>query len=427
MPTVIDLKAERSIVLKAYLIGLRRDGESFERAEGLLEELKELAENIGLEISGSTLVNLREPNPHYLVGTGKFNEIRHEAKMANADIIIFDDAISPAQQRNWEKETQKCVIDRQEVILEIFSRRASTREARLQVELARLEYSLPRLKRAWTHLSRQRGGGVTQRGAGESQLETDRRLASDRIALLKREIASVRRVREVNRKKREKAEIQNIAIVGYTNAGKSSLMNRLAGAEVFAANKLFATLDPTTRKMVLPNGAEILLTDTVGFVRRLPHSFIDAFKSTLEEAVFADMLIHLVDASSPDVCEHIETTKEVLREIGVGEKPTITVFNKIDKIESEVALFELRHLRPDAIETSLLTGEGLDKLVAKMEILISEKAKVMNVLLPHDQYKLLNLLQTMGAIRQQKYEDEGIRISACVPASMVAKVRSVSI
>ncbi|MBO7521258.1 MAG: GTPase HflX, partial [Opitutales bacterium] len=255
---------------RAYLVGLRRDGETEEFAAGLLEELGELAQNIGFDIAGSVCVNLREPNPRYLVGAGKFSEIRREAKKLKADCIIFDDSITPAQQRNWERESRKCVIDRQEVILEIFARRALTKEARLQVELARLVYSLPRLKRAWTHLSRQRGG-VNLRGAGESQLETDRRRVVERISRLKKEIEDVKKVRATQRKRRERNDIPVVAIVGYTNAGKSSLMNCLSGAGVLAQDKLFATLDPTTRELKLPGGATVLLTDTVGFVRRLPH------------------------------------------------------------------------------------------------------------------------------------------------------------
>ena len=419
MSGFIDLKSEAGKVSKAFLVGRRRDAESAEYALGLLDELRELVVNIGFEIAGEELVYLREPNPHYLIGSGKFNEIKGMAEELGCDCIIFDDAISPAQQRNWEKETGKCVIDRQEVILEIFSRRAQTKEACLQIELARLEYSLPRLKRAWTHLSRQRGGGVTQRGAGESQLETDRRYVTDRIARLKREIVEVKRVRDVGRKRRQDGDIPSIAIVGYTNAGKSSLMNKLSNAGVVAENKLFATLDPTTRRVRLPDGAEILLTDTVGFVRRLPHSFVEAFKSTLEEAACADILIHLVDASSHDAEEHVKTTREVLKELGAADKPRITVFNKMDKASENVDFYGLKTMCSGAIDFSVRTGQGMDELLERIRALVSERAKMMDVLLPHSQYKLLNLLQSIGAIRSQAFEDDGVYISACIPNRLV--------
>ena len=424
MSRLIDLKSEAGRVSKAFLVGLRREDESAEYAAGLLDELCELVENIGFEVAGSELVYLREPNPHYLVGAGKFDEIRRAAKRLKCDYIIFDDAISPAQQRNWERETRKCVIDRQEVILEIFSRRAQTREARLQIELARLEYSLPRLKRAWTHLSRQRGGGVTQRGAGESQLEADRRYVTDRIVRLRREIAEVKRVREVGRRKRQGGDIPTVAIVGYTNAGKSSLMNRLSSAGVLVENKLFATLDPTTRRVELPNGLEVLLTDTVGFVRRLPHGFVEAFKSTLEEAACADILIHLVDASSPDAAEHVKTTREVLKELGAADKPSITVFNKMDRVSEGADFYGLKTLCPDGIEFSVYSGQGLKSLVDRVGALASERAQMMEVLLPHDQYKLLSVLQSMGAIRRQKFEHDGVFVAACVPSRLVSAVAS---
>ncbi len=427
MEEIIISEAQKINVSGAFLVGLRRDGEGFDYSKGLLDELKELSENIGFEILGSELVNLKEPNPHYLVGSGKFKEIDAKATELGAQYIIFDDEITPAQQKNWEKDSGKCVIDRQEVILEIFARRAKTKEARLQIELAKLEYSLPRLKRAWLHLSRQRGGGVTQRGAGESQLETDRRMVSDKISKLKKDLEDVKRVRSLSRKKRENSELPSLAIVGYTNAGKSSLMNKLSDAKVLVENKLFATLDPTTRRISLPSSAELLLTDTVGFVRRLPHSFIEAFKSTLEEAVHSDVLLHLVDASSPDALEHIKTTKAVLKELGASEKQSIVVFNKIDKITDDFALYALRAQYPEGVAISLKTGEGLDLLLQKIDGAISAKSKILELMLPHSQYKLLNKLSSIGAIRRQSFEDDGVFIAACVPQSLVSTVEKAAI
>lgn len=406
---------------RAFLVGLRRDGETEEFAAGLLEELKELAQNIGFDAAGSVCVNLREPNPRYLVGAGKFLEIRREAKKLKADCIIFDDAITPAQQRNWEKDSRKCVIDRQEVILEIFARRAQTKEARLQVELARLVYSLPRLKRAWTHLSRQRGG-VNLRGAGESQLETDRRKVVERISRLKKEIENVKKNRATQRKRRERNDAPVVAIVGYTNAGKSTLMNLLSGAGVLAENKLFATLDPTTRELKLPSGASVLITDTVGFVRRLPHNFIDAFKSTLEEAALADLLINVVDASSPDAALHLKTTQNVLAQLGAGEKPCITMLNKIDMVKDGLSLDFLKIDCKNCIETSVKNGQGIAELVAALEEFAARRSKIMHFLVRHSNYKLINLLSEIGAIRKKAYCPEGVAVCALVPQKFIAAV-----
>ncbi|MFW6344260.1 MAG: GTPase HflX, partial [Sediminispirochaetaceae bacterium] len=285
---------------------------SHSQAELYLEELKNLADTLGFTTADSMVVPVKKISPKYLVGSGKAEEIQHLAEAHEVECVVFDDTISPAQQRNWEQLTGRCVIDRQEVILEIFSRRARTREAILQVALARMEYSLPRLTRAWTHLSRQRGGTRGTRGEGETQLENDRRVVLKKITKLKRELAKLESQREVRRKQRMGVPLPTGAIVGYTNAGKSSLLNALTDASVTVGNRLFATLDPSTKKMALPGGAEILLTDTVGFIRKLPHDLVDAFHSTLEEAVLADFLVHVVDASNSEALHHIETTKEVL-------------------------------------------------------------------------------------------------------------------
>lgn len=426
MAELVDLKDSCRKAGKAFLVGLRREGESAEYAAGLLAELAELVGNIGFEVAGSELVGLREPNPRYLVGAGKFAEIKSAAKRLGCECIVFDDAISPAQQRNWERDSRRCVIDRQEVILEIFARRAVTREARLQVELARLEYSLPRLRRAWTHLSRQRGGGVTQRGAGESQLETDRRRVMARISRLKREISEVGRVRATQRKRRERSEVFTAAIVGYTNAGKSSLLNAVAGADVAAEDRLFATLDPTTRELRLPGGAQVLITDTVGFVRRLPHSFVEAFKSTLEEAAFADMLIHVVDASNPDALLHMETTKSVLAELGAGDKPSIVLLNKSDAVTDEIAFRHLVSCCPNSIVSSVRTGEGMAELAARMESAAAEKSKVMEIFVPHEQFGLVSRLQEAGAVRRRVYAERGVFLAACVPERLSGMVEALS-
>lgn len=408
---------------RALLVGAYLDGEPAEEAAGLLDELKELAQNLDFEVAGLELVKLRELHAHYLVGSGKFAQIKAKANRLKCGFIIFDNAISPAQQRNWERDSRKCVIDRQEVILEIFARRAATKEAVLQTELARLKYSLPRLKRSWTHLSRQRGGGVTQRGAGESQLETDRRRVLERIARLGRELESVRKNRSSGRKLRQRAGILKAAIVGYTNAGKSSLLNKISGANVAAEDRLFATLDPTTREIALPAGARVLATDTVGFIRRLPHDFVEAFKSTLEEAALADALIHVVDASSPDALAHIKTAEKVLADIGAGGKPAIMLLNKCDKLGPlDINLSLLKSAYPDAVKFSVKSGEGVGEMLSRLESFALEGAKMMEFVVPHSAYGLLSELQNAGAVRKKAYCGGGVAVSACVPEKLVSKV-----
>ncbi|MFA7231970.1 MAG: GTPase HflX, partial [Victivallaceae bacterium] len=299
-------KDNRKLVERAILVGVHDTQTTPSEAREHLEELEELVTNLNIGIIDRLLVNLKTPQSQYYVGSGKAQEIFDLIEELNADCLIFDGELSPSQQRNWERFTKICVIDRQEVILDIFAERASTRESVLQVELARMQYYVPRLTRAWTHLSRQKGGNKGTRGEGEKQIEADRRLVKDRIKFLQLELQEVRKQRDTQRKNRDRNEIPHAAIVGYTNAGKSSLLNKLSGANVLVEDKLFATLDPTTRKILLPSKQPLLLTDTVGFVRKLPHNLVEAFKSTLEEAVLADFLILVLDISSPYVEEHWE-------------------------------------------------------------------------------------------------------------------------
>ncbi|MEO8353926.1 MAG: GTPase HflX, partial [Chthoniobacteraceae bacterium] len=328
---------------RALLVGTYVESGAREECESLLAELEELVRTLGVPIGESIVVHHREPHPRYLVGSGKAEEITALAKARGFDLIVFDHELTPSQQRNWEKLAGRPVIDRQEVILDIFAQRAQTREARLQVELARLEYSLPRLTRAWGHLARQ-GGGIGARGEGESQLEQDKRRLRGQIDRLRREISSVRASRATQRKDRQRTPVPNAAIVGYTNAGKSSLLRALTQADVLIEDKLFATLDTTTRRIDLPNKQPLLLTDTVGFVRQLPHRLVEAFNATLEESVLADFLIHVLDASQPAVMSFYETTRRVLNELGAVEKPALVVFNKIDLVPDPAILSGLnRH------------------------------------------------------------------------------------
>lgn len=401
---------------RAILVGLQRQGETAEEAQYLLDELHELVGNVGVEIRGSLIAKIREESPRHLVGSGKMEEIAALARAKECGLIIFDDELTPAQQRNWEKDSNGLkAIDRQEVILDIFVSRAKTREAVLQVELAQLEQMLPRLKRLWSHLDRQRGGGAMQRDAGETQMEMDQRKIRDKIAKVRRELAAVVAQRATQRKQRQRVPLPTLSIVGYTNAGKSSLLNRLTGADVLAANQLFATLDPTTRRLELPSGRALLLTDTVGFVRRLPHRLVEAFKATLEEAVQADFLLHVVDLSSPERMKHAETTLQVLQEIGAGDRPVITVLNKADLLADEAERAEALAAHPDAFLISTRTGEGLPALLAMLEKCAADRDHRMTLLIPHDQYALLGKIHAGATVLSTKAEDAGTRVEAIIP------------
>ncbi len=408
-----DFLTDQKSTQRALLVGIQTPKMAIGEGEELLGELEELVENLGIEIVHSTLINLREPQAKFLLGTGKAAELIKHAKAAECDVIILDEELSPGQQRNWEEESGLAVIDRQEVILEIFADRAQTREAVLQVALARMEYSLPRLKRAWTHLSRQRGKGALG-GEGETQLEQDRRLVRDRVTRLKSELAEVLQQREVQRRKRMRKPVPGTAIVGYTNAGKSSLLNKLTGAHVLAADKLFATLDPTTRQLELPDGRTLLATDTVGFIRRLPHRLVEAFKATLEEVVVADFIIHVLDVANPNVEHHFATTMEVLGELGAGNKPMLVVFNKIDAASGHtLALMRAKH--PEALFISVHTGEGLDRLLARCGELAIDDHVSADLLVPHHRYDIIGKLHELGTVSAQETLDDGVRIIGRFP------------
>ena len=414
-----DFLTDQKVVTRAFLVGVQTpEMEAGEGAE-LLGELKELVENLRLEITRTTLVSLRDrQQPKFLIGSGKAAELIAQAKADGADVIVIDEELSPAQQRNWEEESGLAVIDRQEVILEIFADRAQTREAVLQVALARMEYSLPRLTRAWTHLSRQRGKGKMG-GEGETQLEQDRRIVRDRIAHLKAEIAKVLSHRATQRRKRMRKPVPGVAIVGYTNAGKSSLLYKLMGAHVLAADKLFATLDPTTRQLQLPDGRILLATDTVGFIRRLPHRLVEALKATLEEVVVADFIIHVLDVANPNVAHHFATTMDVLGELGAAEKPIITVFNKVDAADPHT-LRLIRAQHPEALFISVHTGEGLDRLLARCEELAVDDNESVELLIPHSRYDVVSKLHQAGQVRTHESRDDGVFLAGRFPLKQKA-------
>ena len=409
------------MVTRAMLVSVFTGRESAEEAESLLEELGALVDTLGVPVFQKMLVRILKPQAHMYIGTGKAQEIADKAKELELDVIIFDNELTPAQQRNLEKLTGMAVIDRQEVILDIFNARAHTKEARLQVDLARLQYSLPRLTRAWAHLDRQ-GGGVGAKGDGESQLEADKRQVRAQIERIKDELQKVRDSRATQRKSRGKMPLPAAAIVGYTNAGKSSLLKKLTGADVLVEDKLFATLDTTTRRIEMADGQGLLLTDTVGFVRKLPHKLVEAFKATLEEAVIADFLIHVLDASHPEVINFHSTTMKVLAELHADEKRVVTVFNKLDALlaqpNGEAQRTFLRKHFPKALFMSIHTGEGLDALMHECGVMLADRVERMDLTLPVDRADLLAVLHEKAQVLTTDYTENGVHILAIVPASM---------
>ncbi len=407
--------------LKALLITLQPPGQSDAEAQDHLDELKGLVKTLGMETVGAQAVKHREHHPRLLIGSGKAVELAELSESLDADVLIFDDDLSPSQQRNWEADTGLTVIDRQEVILEIFSERAFTREAVLQVALARMRYSLPRLTRSYGHLSRQRGGARGNRGGGEMQLEIDRRVILDKIDKLEDELELVRKHRDRTRQRRDKGSVPSLSIVGYTNAGKSTLLNTLTDAGVLQEDKLFATLDPTTRRASLGGGIEVLVTDTVGFIQKLPHHLVDAFRSTLEEAVNSDVIVHVVDASHPNWDGHRRTTDEVLAGLGATGKPQVLVFNKTDATD-EVLRRGLEIQYPEAVFISLHRGTGLEVLKTKLVETIKTLHVPKRLKLPLDRGDLVGYLYKHAQVLSENYTDTAIEIEALVPPAALAAV-----
>ena len=357
---------------RAFLTGVWHNATDKLTAESLTAELRGLAESLGLEIAGEEIVHLRQIQSAFGVGKGKAREIAQQCADIKADCVIVDWDLSPSQQRNWETLAGISVLDRRELIIQIFAARARTKEAALQVELARLKFSLPRLTHKYIDLARQRGGSYGAKGSGETKFETDRRIVKERISRLEKEIELVRTQRSVQRKKRQKENLPVCALVGYTNSGKSSLLNALTNADVLAEDKLFATLDTTSRRAGMAHNddgsgsGQIILIDTVGFIRRLPHDLISAFRGTLEELQFASLLVIVLDSSAPDAPAHYHTTMTVLAELGQESKPIITALNKIDAGVSAETLTNLAALCPNALPVSAKTGEGLQALLEAM-------------------------------------------------------------
>jgi GTP-binding protein HflX len=410
---------------RAFLVGLDLPRARFE-TEDSLNELASLVEAAGGVVAGRTMQGRRAPDPHTWVGKGKAAELALEAGRVGAEIIVTDDELTPTQQRGLEGATNRRVVDRSAVILDIFARHARTKEGRVQVELAQLQYQMPRLRGIWKGLSRL-GGGIGTRGPGESLLETDRRVIERRLMDLKSRLADVQKQRERSRSSRSREGLFLAALVGYTNVGKSTLLNLLAGADVFVADQPFATLDPTTRRMAMPGGGAILLSDTVGFVNKLPPTLVAAFRATLEELDDADLLVHVADAGHPNLHERLLVVRETLRTLGLAERPTLVVFNKADTLrgaEGDALREALAGEFPGTVLTSAQTGEGLDALRERLRELAAAGWKRVKVTLPYSDGAMVQRVRERGALRAADYSERGIEIDADVPADLAQELAS---
>ena len=399
---------------RAVLVGLSAHSLTREEnaTEESMEELKDLLETAGGESVGMVLQQKDSPDPRTFIGQGKVDEVRQLVRTMGADMVIFDNALSPSQQRVLGEELKVGVLDRSALILDIFAQRARTREGRLQVELAQYKYLLPRLIGMWSHLERQEGA-IGTRGPGETQLETDRRHIRRKISKLEEELRDVRRVRATQRQRREKNEVPVVAIVGYTNAGKSTLLNKLTGSEIPANNRLFDTLDTTTRTLEISDTCTVLLSDTVGFIRKLPHHLVEAFKATLEELSFADLLLHVIDASNPEWREQAQVVDQLSLELGAEQTPRIEVFNKCDKWTGEI-----RPHGEDIVSISAKTGEGLDKLLEAIGKRLDSGAKRVTIHLPYDKGGILDQLYQEAKVEQVEYAETIDVVAVCTPKTI---------
>ena len=410
---MIDLTAP---VERAFLIGLDVPDDRRWPVQRSLAELAALAETAGATVVGSAFQRRPEPDPVWYFGKGRAEELVDEKAAHDFNVLVVDDELAPNQQRSLEKLLDCKVLDRSALIIDIFARHATTKEGRLQVELAALEYHLPRLTRLWTHLSRT-GGGIGTRGPGESQLETDRRLIREKIKKVKRDLADVKRHRATAARNRDRHEVAGVALVGYTNAGKSTLLNALADADLFAADMLFATLDPTSRQVALPTGRQVVVTDTVGFINKLPHDLVDAFRATLEEVMRADLLLEVVDAADPDFIGQQAAVQAVLDELGAGDKPRITVYNKIDLLPdgetpppSEATAF-----------VSAATGTGLDDLRAKIADRLRASMVAVDAVVPYERGELVARARSSGDV-DERYEAQGVRVRGHLPPAIASEL-----
>src|SRR3954467_10261651 len=406
---------------RALLIGLEQEGVSKWDLRDSMDELAELASSAGAEVVDTVTQKLQKPTAPYYIGKGKAELIKESFKDQHVTSVIFNDELSPAQGRNLENLLARKVLDRTQLILDIFAQRARSREGRLQIELAQLQYLLPRLTRMWNHLSRQTGG-IGTRGPGETQLEVDRRRVQERIARLERELKSVRKTRAIQRQGRKRHQWPVAAVVGYTNAGKSTLLNLLTGADLIAEDKLFATLDPTTRSFVLPNKQRVLLTDTVGFLRKLPHTLIESFKATLEEVSEADLLIHIADLTHPRVDEQMEAVDRAIKELDAYGKQTLLVFNKIDTLPDRELVDAYLKRFSGSVAISARTGEGVNKLVQSLENALSSWRLRSRFRIPANESASIAEIHRVGHVLELRYEGNDAVIVAHVPLDLAQKL-----
>lgn len=413
-------KNQNALLEKAFLIGIKTKNESFEQAEDSLDELCHLAISAGAEIFGKLLVEIRQYNPALFIGKGKALEIKTKAQ--DCDLIIIDADLTPTQQRHLEDFFEKKLVDRTGLILDIFAQRAKSKEGKLQVELAQLNYILPRLKGKGFALSRL-GGGIGTRGPGETKLETDRRKIRELISKIKERLTKVEKSRTEKRTLRKKREIPVISLVGYTNAGKSTLLNALTESNVVAEDKLFATLDPTTRKIIFPEGRPFLITDTVGFIRKLPIFLIEAFKSTLEEITNSDLIIHVVDISNKNWEEQYTEVNKILNDLG-STQPIIVAFNKIDKLgEQDLKMMKIEYcIREPFVFISALKKVGLKELINRITELIEEDWEKIKEHFTYDKSNIIDLIKNKGRIENIEYDERGFKIIAYIPKSLKSKI-----
>lgn len=417
---------------RTYLVGVDyQHGSNLWTIEDSLEELAQLARTAGMVVAGSTYQRLDHPDPATYIGSGKVEEIKASVAATGSETVIFDEELSPAQQKNLENQfgEEVKVLDRTVLILDIFAQHAHTKEGQLQVELAQYEYRLPRLTRMWTHLARQAGGraggdtgGVGLRGPGETQLEVDRREIGRKIARLKREIEEVRTHRKQHRRRRKRSGIPVVSIVGYTNAGKSTLLNAISDASVSVEDQLFATLDPTTRRVQLPEGREVLFTDTVGFIQRLPHDLVAAFRATLEEVQEADLLLHVVDITHEMAEAQMETVEEVLEELGVAHKTVVVAWNKIDLADERERWRELAARQPNTVAISAKTGQGIENLLGRIEQILKDMLVEIELEVPYTDGDLLHEIYEQGIVEAEDHGPNGTLVHAFVPVSLANRL-----
>ncbi|MDY6794310.1 MAG: GTPase HflX [Actinomycetota bacterium] len=415
MSTASEKRENASDLEKAFLVGVHWGYKGQEEAERSLCELRSLAETAGAIVLGSVLQTRSKPDPATLMGKGKLRELAHVMDEKQPDLMIFDQELTPSQQRNLTNELQVPVLDRTALILDIFAQHAHSKEGKAQVEMAQLRYTLTRLSGRGSDLSRL-GGGIGTRGPGETKLEVDRRMINARLKTLDKELKNLTRVRRTKRKRRDRLSVPNFALVGYTNAGKSSLLNALTDAHVLVENQLFSTLDPITRRVELPGNRRAVITDTVGFINHLPHQLVEAFKSTLEEVVYADVLLHVVDASSSDIKGKMNAVEEVLDEIGAGEINTFYILNKIDLLTDEDRRAIVRDM-PDCTLTSTLSGVGLAELKSKMSAGLASR-QTLYIFLPHGRGDLLSLLYQRGQVLSRHTHDDGFLLAVEIPENL---------